>query len=126
VTAPEWPAGAGASDLGRFEPSAYDLGVTDDPEPQFPGQAGLWAAQDAPRIANAAGCADAEYERLLDVRQQAEAEYLARWGSLAPEPRTEAELAAAARAEAWGPQSPVPYSLTLEGEAAVAEPEAEP
>jgi len=122
VTAPEWPAGAGASDLGRFEPSAYDLGVTDDPEPQFPGQAGLWAAQNAPRIANAAGCTDAEYERLLDVRQQAEAAYLARHGSLAPEPRTEAELAAAARAEAWGPQSPVPYLLTPEGEAALDSP----
>jgi hypothetical protein len=111
--------GSEASDLGRFEPSPYDLGITDDPEPQSPSQADLWAAQNAPRIANAAGCTDAEYERLLDVRQQAEAAYLARWGSLAPEPRTEAELAAAARAGAWGPQSPVPYSLTPEAEAAL-------
>lgn len=75
----------------------------------------LWAAQNAPRIANAAGCTGAEYERLLDVRYQAETAYLARHGSLAPEPRTEAELAAEAR----GPHSPVPYSLTPQGEAAL-------
>jgi hypothetical protein len=119
MTASEPSTGIEASDLGRFEPSPYDLGITDDPEPQSPGQADLWAAQNAPRIANAAGCADAEYERLLDERQAAEAAYLAEHGSLAPEPRTEAELAAAARAEAWGPQSPVRYSLTTAAEAAL-------
>jgi hypothetical protein len=119
MTAPEPQAGLEAPDPGRFEPTAYDLGITGDPEPQSPSHAGLWAAQNAPRIANAAGCTDAEYERILDVRQQAEAAYLARHGSLAPEPRTEAELAAAARAEAWGPQSPVPYSLTPDAEAAL-------
>src|SRR4051794_27671152 len=119
MTAPEPHAGTKAPDPGRFEPIACDLGITDDPDPQGPRPAGLWAAQNAPRIANAAGCTDAEYERLLDVRQQAEAAYLARWGSLTPEPRTEAELAAAARAEAWGPQSPVPYSLTPAAEAAL-------
>jgi hypothetical protein len=32
VTAPGRQAGPEASDLGRFEPSAYDLGITDDPE----------------------------------------------------------------------------------------------
>lgn len=120
---------AEASDLGRFEPTAYDLGITDDPESQSPTRAGLWAAQNAPRIANAAGCTAAEYQRLLDERQQAEAAYLAEHGSLTPEPRTGAELAAEARAEAWGPQSPVPYSLTPEAEAALAaeaeDPEAE-
>jgi hypothetical protein len=119
MTAPEPQAGLEAPDPGRFEPTAYDLGITGDPEPQSPSHAGLWAAQNAPRIANATGCTDAEYERLLDVRQQAEAAYLARHGSLAPEPRTEAELAAAARAEAWGPQSPVRYSLTTAAEAAL-------
>lgn len=94
---------------------------------QVPTQAELWAAQNAPRAANAAGCTEPEYEWLLSDRQQAEAAYLARWGSLAPEPRTEAELAAAARAEAWGPQSPVPYTLTPQAEAALeaAEPELE-
>jgi hypothetical protein len=91
--------------------------------PGVPSQSELWAAQNAPGIASAAGCTDAEYERLLSDRQQAEAAYLGRWGSLAPEPRTEAELAAAARAEAWGPQSPVPYLLTPAAEAALDSPE---
>jgi hypothetical protein len=108
---------AEASDLGRFEPTAYDLGITDDPGPQSPTRAGLWAAQNAPRIGDAAGCTGAEYERLLDIRYQAETAYLARHGSLAPEPRTEAELAAEAR----GPHGPVPYSLTPQGEAALAD-----
>lgn len=117
MTTPEGQAEA--QDLGRFEPTAYDLGITDEAEPRPPSRSELRAAQNAPRIANAAGCTDAEYERLLDGRQQTEAAYLARWGSLAPEPRTEAELAAEARAKAWGPQSPVPYLLTLEAEAAL-------
>jgi hypothetical protein len=119
---------AEASDLGRFEPTAYDLGITDDPGPGSPTCADLLAAQNAPRVANAAGCTDAEYERLLDVRQRVEAAFLAAHGSLAPEPRTEAELATAARAEAWGPQSPVPYTLTPAADAALdgPEPEAEP
>jgi hypothetical protein len=122
MTAPERQVGPEASDLGRFEPSAYDLGITDDPGPQSLSQADLWAAQNAPRTASAAGCTDAELERLLDVGQQVEAAYLARWGSLAPEPRTEAELAAEARAGAWGPQSPVPYLLTPAAEAALESP----
>jgi hypothetical protein len=113
VTTPDRQAEA--SDLGRFEPTAYDVGITDDPGPESPTRAGLWAAQNAPRIGDAAGCTGAEYERLLDIRYQAETAYLARHGSLAPEPRTEAELAAEAR----GPHSPVPYSLTPQGEAAL-------
>ena len=33
MTAPGWQqARSGASDLGRFEPTPYDLGITDDPE----------------------------------------------------------------------------------------------
>jgi hypothetical protein len=135
MTAPEPHAGTEAPDPGRSEPSPYDLGITDDPaatwqdgQRQVPTQAELWAAQNAPLVANATGRTDAEYERLLDNRRAAEAAYLAEHGSLAPEPRTEAELAAAARAEAWGPQSPVPYTLTPAAEAALdgPEPEAEP
>ena len=88
-------------------------------EPEAPTQAALWAAQEAPRIAIEAGCTDAELHQLIAERNQAEDAYLARWGSLAPQPRTSAETAAAVRREAWGPQSPVPYSLTPEGEAAL-------
>lgn len=117
MTAPEPRAGSGASDLGRFEPSAYDLGITDDPEPQSPSHADLWAAQNAALVANSAGCTDAEFRRRLDYRREVEAAYLAEHGSLAPEPRTEAELAA----EAQGPHGPVPYSLTPQGEAALAD-----
>src|SRR5437588_8981100 len=111
MTAPEWPAGAEASDLGHLEPSPYDLGITEGPAAAWqpgrvPTRAELWAAQNAALVANAAGRTDAEYGRLLDNRRAAEAAYLAEHGSLAPEPRTEAELAAEARAEAWGPQSP--------------------
>lgn len=32
MTAPERRDGPEAPDLGRFEPSPYDLGITDDPE----------------------------------------------------------------------------------------------
>lgn len=53
MTASDWPAGAEASDLGRFEPSAYDLGITDDPEPvpyslTAEGEAALAAVPDWP------------------------------------------------------------------------------
>ena len=127
MTVPEPHAGIEAPDPGRFEPGPYDLGITEDPEAtwqegqgQVPTRAELWAAQNAALVANAAGCTDAEFERLLENRRAAEAAYLAEHGSLAPGPRTEAELAAAARTEAWGPQSPVPFSLTPEGEAALA------
>jgi len=89
------------------------------PRPKVPTRAELWAAQNAPLLANAAGCTDAEFQRLLDDRREVEAAYLAEYGSLAPEPRSEAELAAEARREAWGPQSPVPYSLTPAAEAAL-------
>jgi hypothetical protein len=133
VTVPEKHGGPEAEIIGRFEPNPYDLAITGDPAAawqdgrrQVPAEAELWAAQNAPRIGSTAGCTDAEYERLLGNRQAAEAAYLAEHGSLAPEPRTEAELAAAARAEAWGPQSPVPYLLTPAAEAALDEPEAEP
>lgn len=133
MTAPEPHAGTEAPDPGRSRPGPYDLGITSDPaatwqdgQRQVPARAELWAAQNAPLGANAAGRTDAEYERLLGSRQAAEVAYLAEHGSLAPEPRTEAELAAAARAEAWGPQSPVPYLLTPAAEAALDEPEAEP
>lgn len=119
MTEPEPHTGIEASDLGRFEPGPYDLGIADDPEPQSPTRAELWAAQNAALVANSAGCTDAEFQRRLDYRREVEAAYLAEHGSLAPEPRTEAELAAAARAEAWGPQSPVPYSLTTAAEAAL-------
>lgn len=124
MTAPEPQAGIEASDLGRFEPSPYDLGITEDPEATWqpgrvPTRAELWAAQNAALVANAVGRTDAEFDRLLDNRRAAEAAYLAEHGSLAPEPRTEAELAAEARREAWGPQSPVPYSLTPDAEAAL-------
>jgi hypothetical protein len=132
VTAPGRQTDPEASDPGRFEPGPYDLGITGDPEAtwqqgqrQVPAEAELWAAQNAPLGVNATGRTDAEYGRLLGNRQAAEAAYLAEHGSLAPEPRTEAELAAAARAEAWGPQSPVPYSLTPAAEAALDSPELE-
>src|SRR5689334_16120580 len=92
------------------------------PRPKVPARAELWAAQNAPLLANSAGRTDAEFRRLLDDRRAVEAAYLAEHGSLAPEPRTEAELAAEARREAWGPQSPVPYTLTPAAEAALERP----
>jgi len=103
--------------------------VTADQPPSrhVPTRAELWAAQNAPLLANSAGCTDAEFQGLLDNRREAEAAYLAEHGSLAPEPMTDAEAAAAARREAWGPLTPVPYSLTPAGEAALEteDPEAE-
>jgi len=74
----------------QYEPTPYDLGITDDPEagwevqasgqaetygPQLPSKAELWAAQDAPLEADRAGCSDAEYQRLLLERQQTEIAY---------------------------------------------------
>jgi hypothetical protein len=44
--------------------------------PQWPAMAELWAAQDAPILADTAGCSQAEYDRLVLERQQTEAAYL--------------------------------------------------
>lgn len=108
MTAPEWPAGAEASDLGRFEPTAYDLGITDDPEPvaysltrlpgygpQLPSQVDLWQAHTSARSASVA---DAERERLLLEHRQTADAYLARadaesvpWLEVEPEREAEAE-----------------------------------
>jgi hypothetical protein len=66
--------------------------------PQLPSQADLWRAQDAPCIANEAGCTDAVYDRLVLERQQTEAAYLA---------RIDAELARELEAESPEPE-PLP------------------
>ncbi len=67
--------------------------------PQLPSLGDLYLAQDAPCEANAAGCSDAEYGRLVLERQQTEAAYLvgydrelARSLEADPEPEPEAEL----------------------------------
>ena len=64
MTAPEPHAGTGAPDPGRSGPGPYDLGITGDPAAawqdgrrQVPAEAGLWAAQNAPRIASTHMCA---------------------------------------------------------------------
>jgi hypothetical protein len=111
VTAPEPHPEPEASDLGRFEPTPYDLGISDDPEVtwsdllsgqiarELTGAAGLGHDYDGPELRSGTP----EYEALY-------AEYQA-WAAK-PEPCDQ----------------PVPYTLTPEAEEeldAVAEAEAE-
>jgi hypothetical protein len=88
MTTPEPQPELEASDLGRFEPAPYDLGISDDPEatwaevrepygPQPPDLHDLYLAQDAPLEADRAGCSEAEYQQLVLERQQTELAYLA-------------------------------------------------
>jgi len=65
------------------EPVPYTLtpqaeAALDAAGPQLPSQADLWKAQDAPWIANDAGCTNAEFDRLRLEQHQTEAAYLAR------------------------------------------------
>lgn len=54
----------------ELEPDAEAYG------PHWPSMAELWAAQDAPWIANEAECDKAEFDRLMLAKQQTEAAYL--------------------------------------------------
>jgi len=111
MTAPERQAGSGASDLGRFEPSPYDLGITDNPE-------ATWQDGREPVPYSLTPQAEAELGSYPAFDDNP-----AKWGLLPPEPMTEAELDAAAKAEAWGPAGPpASYAEWL----AEGEPEAEP
>lgn len=51
--------------------------VTRSAGPHLPTKAEVWAAQDRPMLADADGCTDQEYDRLILERQQTEAAYLA-------------------------------------------------
>ena len=68
---PGWQTGPEASDLGRFEPSAYDLGITDDPD-----SAGSAAYQDRlePAAYELYGACDEWFAGTENVRPEAEME----------------------------------------------------
>lgn len=81
TTAPEPYPVLEASDLGRFEPTPYDLGITDDPDASWPAYPDLDAATDAtaqaiadPSAGPADVCAAAGAEEAAYAAAQAEAE----------------------------------------------------
>ncbi len=96
----------GASDLGRFEPNPYDLGISDDPEVTWAEvrrtdpEAGLGHDYDGPELRSGTPEYEAEY-----------AEYQAWAAQPDPEPEAEPDLLV------FGPcDQPVPYTLTPEAE----------
>jgi hypothetical protein len=124
TAAPEPRAELEPSDFGRFEPSPYDLGITDDPEVRWadiqPGER-EFCAQDAasyPEHERQAG--EAAAARMAELEQQAAEIGLDVFGDPLPDPpapEPEADLG----------DQPIPYTLTAQGQAiAAAEPEPEP
>ena len=108
MTAPE------PYDLGRFEPTPYDIGITDDPE-------ATWAdVQLAPDLEH--DCPGPECHPYPTFDDDP-----ARWG-FPPEPEmAEAEVAAAAEAEAWGGREPsASYAEWVAEGRPTPEPELEP